>query len=133
MTCKVTLPATAVATRRSRVSTEDRLVQIQSSVIFGDILHFAMLPDEKTDEDWGVDGIERILDAHVDAGLEAAKGFFRRMDGIMQGDDETVVAITDGGDVVDIRIRRGGREILNCQNLFIFYESNTLSSLRTDV
>ena len=103
------------------MSTENRLVEIQSSVIFDDILHFSMLPNGETDEDWGIRGIERMLDVHVDADLEIAKGFFRKMDEIMQGNYETVVAITDEGDVVDIRIKRTGQETLHYQNRFILF------------
>ena len=105
------------------MSTENRLIEIQSSVVFDDILHFSMLPNGETAEDWGIDGIERILDVHVDADLEIAKAFFRRMDEIMQGNYETIVAITDDGDVVDIRIKRTGQDTLHYQNRFILFES----------
>jgi hypothetical protein len=119
----IRLSATATATGDYAVSTESRLIEIQSSVIFDDILHFSMLPNGETDEDWGIDGVERILDVHVDADLEIAKGFFRKMDEIMQGNYETVVAITDDGDVVDIRIKRKGQETLYYQNRFVLFQS----------
>ncbi|RVA36732.1 hypothetical protein EN933_29590 [Mesorhizobium sp. M7A.F.Ca.US.001.01.1.1] len=117
------LSATAAASGDHAVSPENRLIEIQSTVVFDDILHFSMLPNGETDEDWGIDGIERILDVHVDADLDIAKGFFRKMDRIMQGNDQIVVAITDDGDVVDIRIKRTGRETFHYHNRFIFFES----------
>lgn len=105
------------------VSTENRVIEIQSSVIFDDILHFVTLPNGETDEDWGIKGIERILDVHVDTDLEIAKSFFRKMDAIMQGDYETVVAITDDGEVADIRVKGRDQQTLQYQNRFIFFES----------
>lgn len=100
-----------------------RIMEIQSTVIFDDVLHFCNLATGETDEAWGVAGVESILDRHLDADSDVAKHFFRKMDEVMQGEYETLVDVLGDGDVANIRITRKGKQTLSYPNRFIFFES----------
>ncbi|MVA33948.1 hypothetical protein [Agrobacterium vitis] len=98
-----------------------RQMEVFSSVVFDETLHFLTLPDGKTDEAWGVAGIEGLLDKHFDGDAELAKHFFRRVDQLYPGVYEMTVTIRDA-ELYDIRLSQGG-ETEVYPNRFVFFES----------
>ncbi|MEY9768567.1 hypothetical protein ABIA14_000844 [Sinorhizobium fredii] len=109
----------------------DVLIEIKSTATADGIRHFCMLEGAKTQEGWGINGIETILDRHLVEGNgryqyahpDIAKQFFRKMEDVMKGVYTMYVDLVDDGDVVDIRIARPGRDTLTFPNRFVLFES----------
>lgn len=105
-----------------------RIMEIQSSVVLHDALHFCTLATGETDEAWGVAGVESILVKYLDLDADVAKHFFRKMDEVMQGECETLVDVLDDGDVVNISIMRKGMQTLHYPNRFVVFQSGGWST-----
>ncbi|PSJ59881.1 hypothetical protein [Pseudaminobacter soli (ex Li et al. 2025)] len=96
-------------------------MEVFSAVVFDETLHFLTLPDGKTDEGWGVAGIEGLLDKYLDDDAELAKHFFRRVDQLYPGGYDMTVKIR-GANLYDIRLSQGGETEIY-PNRFVFFES----------
>ncbi|CAN7340618.1 hypothetical protein LJR010_001762 [Ensifer adhaerens] len=108
---------------------ENVIINIQSSVIGSDVLHYLTFADGRTDEAWGLEGIEGLVNKYLvgDEGTphpDIALHFYRKMHEIIHGEYTMSVGIDNESDVVNIRIARPGMEDLHYPNRFILFESN---------
>ncbi|MGO7297126.1 hypothetical protein ACC718_09935 [Rhizobium ruizarguesonis] len=96
-------------------------MEVFTSFVFDETLHFLTLPDGSHDEAWDVVGIERLMDKHLGSNAGVAKHFFRRVDQLFPDGYEMTVTIR-GADIYHIRISRDGTTEVY-PNRFVFFES----------
>ncbi|WP_143523510.1 hypothetical protein [Pararhizobium arenae] len=86
--------------------------------------------DGTVDGDWGLEGIESLIEKHVGGEDDPfytnfALHFYRETHDVMRGDYVMVADIDDDTDVINIRVIRGDEEELRYPNRFIFFESSS--------
>ncbi|CDZ25754.1 Hypothetical protein NGAL_HAMBI490_05880 [Neorhizobium galegae bv. officinalis] len=96
-------------------------MEVFTSFVFDETLHFLTLPDGSHDEAWDVVGIERLMNKHLGSDAGVAKHFFRRVDQLFPAGYEMTVTIRDA-DIYHITITCDGKTEVY-PNRFVFFES----------
>lgn len=104
------------------------LMEIHSAVVGDEVLHFVTLADGSTDEGWGLEGIERLLERHLNDDRQLlhphfAQPFFGELDPMMTGECTITVDITAASEIENIRIMRPGQATAHYHHRFDFFVS----------
>lgn len=111
-------------------SEPDFVFRIYTVGIGGNVRYRLCSHDGTIEEDWGLEGIESLLEKHLggDDGpfhTDYALQFYRKTCELMHGNYIMVADINDESDVTNIRVLWPDREELRYPNRFIFFESSS--------